>query len=98
MKDAKSVRLSLHPATVSARAGRLLFCHPSLLEGGGGKGAEAQRERQRWGGGVEEEFREGCTARGGLGQQCASLDLLKNNRLLNFLAPQVFSHCCGAQK
>ena len=27
-----------------------------------------------------------------------TLDLFKNNRLLNLLAPQVFSHCCGAQK
>ena len=27
-----------------------------------------------------------------------TLDLLKNDRLLNFLDPQVFSHCSGAQK
>ena len=27
-----------------------------------------------------------------------ALDLFKNNRLSNFLAPQVFSHCCDAQK
>ena len=26
------------------------------------------------------------------------VDLFKNNRLMNFLAPKVFSHCCGAQK
>ena len=30
--------------------------------------------------------------------QAAPLDPLKNNQILTFLAPQVFSHCCDTQK